>query len=221
MSHLRGNGATPGAYPNEQDASTLWYHDHAMGITRLNILAGLFGILTITDAADQAHNLPGGAFDIPLVLYDRTLDRNGQLLYPVSGAPGAPFVSEFYGNAIICNGKLFPCLDVQPRKYRFRLLNAANSSHFQLTLSGNRPFHQIASDLGLLASPVELSTLVLFPGERAEVVIDFSGLAGRGPLCVALPSARARGQRDDAPLRGHQSSLDSNCFNMRASAKCR
>lgn len=164
-------------YPNEQEASTLWYHDHAMGITRLNIFAGLFGMLII--AGDQSESLPSGEFDIPLALYDRTLDRDGQLLYPVSETSGAPFVSEFYGNAVLCNGKLFPYLDVQPRKYRFRLLNAANTSHFQLTLSGNRSFHQIASDLGLLAAPVELSTLVLFPGERAEVVIDFSGREGR------------------------------------------
>jgi spore coat protein A, manganese oxidase len=165
-------------YPNEQDASTLWYHDHAMGITRLNIFAGLFGAFIIKDAAEQALNLPSGVFDIPLVLYDRTLDRDGQLLYPVSATPGAPFVSEFHGNALICNGKLFPYLEVQPRKYRFRLLNAANGSFFHLTLAGNRAFHQIGTDLGFLAAPVELRTLVLFPAERAEVVIDFAGLGG-------------------------------------------
>ena len=175
--HIPGQSRTV-YYPNEQDASTLWYHDHAMGITRLNIFAGLFGAFIIKDAAEQALNLPGGAFDIPLVLYDRTLDRDGQLLYPVSATAGAPFVSEFYGNALICNGKLFPYLEVQPRKYRFRLLNAANGSFFQLTLAGNRIFHQIGTDLGLLAAPVELRTLVLFPAERAEVVIDFAGLEG-------------------------------------------
>jgi spore coat protein A len=166
-------------YPNEQDAATLWYHDHAMGITRLNLFAGLFGILTIADPTEQALNLPGGAFDIPLILYDRTLDRDGQLSYPVSDTPGAPFVSEFHGDAIVCNGKLFPYLDVQPRKYRFRILNAANSSHFQLALSGNRPLTQVGSDQGLLAAPVQINTLTLFPAERAEVIIDFSGMAGR------------------------------------------
>jgi spore coat protein A len=166
-------------YPNEQEASTLWYHDHAMGITRLNIFAGLFGAFIIRDAAEQALNLPAGAFDIPLVIYDRTLDRDGQLLYPVSATPGAPFVSEFYGNAIVCNGKIYPYLEVQPRRYRFRLLNAANGRFFHLTLSGNRPFHQVGSDLGLLQSPVELRTLVLFPAERGEVIIDFTGLEGQ------------------------------------------
>src|SRR6266702_1185045 len=166
-------------YPNEQEASTLWYHDHAMGITRLNIFAGLFGAFIIRDTAEQALNLPTGAFDIPLVIYDRTLDRDGQLLYPVSVTPGAPFVSEFYGNAIVCNGKIYPYLEVQPRRYRFRLLNAANGRFFHLTLSGNRPFHQVGSDLGLLQSPVELRTLVLFPAERGEVIIDFTGLEGQ------------------------------------------
>jgi len=166
-------------YPNEQDASTLWYHDHAMGITRLNIFAGLFGAFIIRDPAEQALNLPAGAFDIPIVLYDRTLDRDGQLLYPVSATPGAPFVSEFYGNAIVCNGKIFPYLEVQPRRYRFRLLNAANGRHFNLTLTGSRPLHQIGSDLGLLQSPVELRSLVLFPAERGEVIIDFTGLDGQ------------------------------------------
>ena len=166
-------------YPNEQDASTLWYHDHAMGITRLNVFAGLFGAFIIRDPVEQALNLPGGDFDIPIVLYDRTLDRDGQLLYPVSATPGAPFVSEFYGNAIVCNGKIFPYLEVQPRRYRFRLVNVANGRFFHLSLTGNRPFHQIASDLGLLQSPVELRSLVLFPAERGEVVIDFAGLEGQ------------------------------------------
>jgi spore coat protein A len=166
-------------YPNEQDASTLWYHDHAMGITRLNVFAGLFGTFIIRDPAEQALNLPGGAFDIPIVLYDRTLDRDGQLLYPVSATPGAPFVSELYGNAIVCNGKIFPYLEVQPRRYRFRLLNAANGRYFNLTLTGNRPFDQIGSDLGLLQSPVELRSLVLFPAERGEVSIDFTGRDGQ------------------------------------------
>ena len=166
-------------YPNEQDASTLWYHDHAMGITRLNVFAGLFGAFIIRDAAEQALNLPGGPFDIPIVLYDRKLDSEGQLLYPVSATPGAPFVSEFYGNAIVCNGKIFPYLEVQPRRYRFRLVNTANGRFFHLSLTGNRPFHQIGSDLGLLQSPVELRNLVLFPAERGDVIVDFTGLDGQ------------------------------------------
>jgi spore coat protein A, manganese oxidase len=166
-------------YPNEQDAATLWYHDHAMGITRLNVFAGLFGMFIIRDEAEQALDLPDGSCDIPLVIYDRTLDREGQLLYPVSAAPNAPFVAEFFGNAVVCNGKIYPYLEVQARPYRFRLLNAANGRSFHLTLSGNRAFQQIGSDAGLLQSPVEVRTLVLFPAERADVIVDFSGLEGQ------------------------------------------
>jgi spore coat protein A len=165
-------------YPNEQDAATLWYHDHAMGITRLNMFAGLFGVFIIRDAVEEALNLPSGPYDIPIVIYDRTLDHDGQLLYPVAVTPGSPFVSEFYGNTVLCNGKIHPYLDVQPRKYRLRLLNTANARFFHLTL-GDRAFHQVGSDLGLLAGPVELRGLVLYPAERADVVVDFAGLEGR------------------------------------------
>jgi spore coat protein A, manganese oxidase len=196
VAHVHGAKAPPGSdgypeswhtpgqsrmfyYPNEQDAATLWYHDHAMGITRLNIFAGLMGTFIIRDDVEDALNLPGGAYDIPLVIYDRTLDSDGQLFYPVSGTPGAPFVSEFYGNAIVCNGKICPYLDVEPRKYRFRLLNAANARFFHLTLSGERAIHQIGSDQGLLPAPVEMSDLVLFPAERADIVVDFAGLEGQ------------------------------------------
>ena len=101
------------------------------------------------------------------------------LMYERYRDPKAPFVSEFYGNAVVCNGKLYPYLDVQPRKYRFRLLNASNGRFFHLTLSDNRPFHQVGSDLGLLQSPVDVQTLIMFPAERAEVVVDFSGLEGQ------------------------------------------
>jgi spore coat protein A, manganese oxidase len=166
-------------YPNEQDAAMLWYHDHAMGITRLNNFAGLFGTFIVRDAVEEALNLPSGAYEIPLIIYDRTLDRDGQLLYPVSATPGAPFVSEFYGNAVVCNGKIYPYFTVQPRKYRVRLLNAANTRFFHLTLAENRAFHQIGSDGGLLAEPLEMRSLVLFPAERADLVIDFAGLEGK------------------------------------------
>jgi len=202
-------------YPNRQEAATLWYHDHAMGITRLNIFAGLFGTFIIRDAAERELNLPDGPCDMPIVIYDRALDRQGQLLYPVSSAPDAPFVSEFYGNSIVCNGKIFPYLDVEPRRYRFRLLNAANGRFFHLSLSENRPFHQIASDVGLLSSPVELRTVVLFPAERAEVIVDFAGLEGQEVLLrndsdgilqfrVAQATA-ARSSRRTQPLPGRQS----------------
>ena len=166
-------------YPNRQDAATLWYHDHAMGITRLNVFAGLFGFFLVRDDVEDALNLPRGAREVPLVLYDRLFDHDGQLLYPVSKDPAAPWVAECYGNAPLCNGKLFPYLDVQPRRYRLRLLNAANTRFFHLTLSGGRRFEQVGSDQGLLPAPAVVNSLTLFPGERADVLVDFSALQGQ------------------------------------------
>jgi spore coat protein A len=166
-------------YPNRQDATLLWYHDHAMGIERLNQYAGLFGAFVIRDPVEDALELPGGAYEIPLIIFDRLLDENGQLYYPVSGVPDAPWVSEVYGDAVLVNGKLYPYLDVEPRPYRFRLLNASNARFYYLALSDDRPFHIIGTDQGLLPAPVQLSRLTLAPAERADLIIDFSGLAGR------------------------------------------
>jgi spore coat protein A, manganese oxidase len=165
-------------YPNHQDAAMLWYHDHAMGINRLNIYAGLAGLFIVRDEVEAALNLPSGKFEIPLVLCDRLLDREHQLYYPDSGIPGAPWIPEVYGNAILANGKLFPYLDVEPRKYRVRVLNAANSRFFLLSLGSGGSFHQIGTDLGLLPAPVELKSLLLYPAERADLIFDFSGHAG-------------------------------------------
>jgi spore coat protein A len=165
-------------YPNRQDAAMLWYHDHAMGINRLNIYAGLAGLFIVRDDAEAALNLPSGKFEIPLVLCDRLLDRDHQLYYPDSGIPGAPWIPEVYGNVILANGKIFPYLDVEPRMYRVRVLNAANSRFFSLSLGSGGSFHQIGTDLGLLPAPVELKSLLLYPAERADLIFDFSGHAG-------------------------------------------
>jgi len=170
-------------YPNQQDAAMLWYHDHTLGINRLNVYAGLVGTFMIRDSVEDALNLPKGKYEIPLVLYDRLLTKDGQLLYPVSADPEAPWVPEVFGNAILANGKLFPYLEVEPRKYRLRVLNASNSRFYHLSLSsgsanaianGQIGMNQIGTDQGLLPSPVPLKTLVIAPGERADLVVDFS-----------------------------------------------
>jgi spore coat protein A len=165
-------------YPNHQDAAALWYHDHAMGITRLNIYAGLFGFFLVRDDFEDGLNLPKGKYEIPLTMYDRSFDQQGQLFYPVSGDPDSPWVPEVFGDGILVNGKLFPYLEVEPRKYRFRLLNAANGRFFHLTFSNGLEFHQIGTDLGLLPAPVGMKSLLIAPGERADLVVDFSGHAG-------------------------------------------
>lgn len=166
-------------YPNAQDGATLWYHDHAMGITRLNIYAGLLGAYLIEDDAEASLQLPSGECDLPLILCDRLIAKDGQLYYPVSDDPDAPWVSECNGNAILCNGKLYPFFEVEPRRYRLRLVNAANTRFYEMSLSAGLSFTQIASDQGLLAAPVSRQRVTLYPAERADVVIDFSGMDGK------------------------------------------
>ena len=189
---------TPGtsarySYPNSQQAATLWYHDHAVGITRLNVYAGLSGFFLLRDEDERKMDLPSGNFEVPLLLQDRNLDDMGQLIYSPTNEDGlklAPGVwaPEFFGNLPVVNGAIYPHLDVEPRRYRFRLLNGANSRFFNLYFNlARKPtdipslitFHQIGTDGGFLPSQVELKKLLLGPAERADLIVDFSGLEGK------------------------------------------
>ena len=173
---------TPGAtahyvYPNDQQAATLWYHDHALGITRLNVYTGLSGLYLLRDEQERNMSLPSGDYEVPLVLQDRTLDAQGQLVYAPTfddGQPPAPggWAPEFFGNLPVVNGALYPYLEVEPRAYRFRILSGANSRFFNLYLNlAESPddiphlvgFHQIGSDGGFLAKPTPLQKLLLVP----------------------------------------------------------
>jgi spore coat protein A, manganese oxidase len=160
-------------YPNEQDAALLWYHDHAMGINRLNIYAGLAGLFVIRDPHELGLRLPAGKFEIPLVLCDRDLRLDGQLSYPVSADPERPWVPEVFGALQLVNGKIFPYLEVEPRRYRLRVLNAANGRFYRLSVPGGVQVHQIGSDQGLLPAPVSVGHVQLAPAERADLVVDF------------------------------------------------
>jgi spore coat protein A, manganese oxidase len=166
-------------YPLRQEAATLWYHDHAMGLNRLNSYAGLFGMFLLRDKFEDSLNLPSGKYEVPLILYDRDFTTSGQLLYDTSGDPEHPWIPEFSADGILINGKLRPFFEVEPRLYRFRLLNTANSRFFNLALSNGQSFHQIGSDQGLLSAPADLKFVSLAPAERADVLIDFSHSAGQ------------------------------------------
>jgi spore coat protein A len=173
-------------YPNQQEAVSLFYHDHAMGITRLNAAAGLMGLYLLRNEFEDELNLPKGRYEIPLVIFDRSFRPDGQIYYPVSGKPGAPWVSEYYGSAILVNAKIFPYQEVEPRRYRLRLLNASNGSFYKLSFSPEATvrsealaFYQIGSEQGFLSAPAETNILILGPGERADIVLDFSGHAGK------------------------------------------
>jgi spore coat protein A, manganese oxidase len=172
-------------YPNRQDAALLFYHDHTMGIHRLNLYAGLMGLFLIRDEVEDSLNLPSGKYEIPLLLCDRFLLPNGQLDYPVSPNPKSPWVPEVYGDAMLINGKLAPFLEVAPRLYRFRVLNGANTRFFRLSVqhtSGAPELHVIGSDQGLLSAPVTQKRIELAPAERTDFLLDFSPFAGQNLL---------------------------------------
>jgi FtsP/CotA-like multicopper oxidase with cupredoxin domain len=155
-------------YPNAQQPATIWYHDHALGITRLNVYMGLAGFYLIRDAEEAALGLPAGEFEIPLAIQDRKFHLDGSLSYPEL------WEDHFFGDHILVNGKVWPYLEVKQGRYRFRLLNGSGSRAYRLALSNGAPFHQIGTDGGLLPAPVEIHETTLLPGERADVVIDFS-----------------------------------------------
>ncbi len=195
VTHLHGAKAPPGSdgypdawyvpgksavyhYPNHQDAATLWYHDHALGITRLNIYAGMVGLFVIRDDFEDGLDLPKGKYEIPIILFDRSFDHDCQLFYPVSGDPKSPWMPEVFGDAILVNGRMYPYLEVEARKYRFRVINVANGRFMHLTFSNGQQFHQIGTDLGLLSAPVPLKGLLLAPAERADLIVDFADHAG-------------------------------------------
>lgn len=188
-------------YDNNQQAATLWYHDHALGITRLNVYAGLAGFYILRDDVDTGTpddpltladenplNLPVGPYEVPLVIQDRMFTEDGELYYPsepeIAGAPDPSVLPEFFGDFILVNGVTWPVLDVEPRPYRFRMLNGSDSRFYDLAVSGGSgsfgpEIRQIGTDDGLLYQPVSLNRLTLGPGERADVIIDFAAFAGQ------------------------------------------
>jgi len=180
-------------YPNHQRAATLWYHDHALGITRLNNYAGLSGFYLLRDEEEQKLNLPSGPHELCLVVQDRVLDEKSQLVYRPTNDDGTPLPPgtwgpAFFGNVPVVNGAIYPYLDVEPRLYRLRLLNASNSRfynfYFNLAKSPYDipsivPFYQIGSDGGLLPRSVKLQKLLLGPAERADLLLDLSVAQGK------------------------------------------
>ncbi|RPB06988.1 hypothetical protein P167DRAFT_609751 [Morchella conica CCBAS932] len=166
-------------YPNTQSARTLWYHDHAMGITALNAYSGQAGFYILEDAALEASlDLPRGSYDIPLMLNSKRYTSTGNITNE-----SAETIST-YGDTPSVNGQILPHFVVEPRKYRFRVLNAAASRTFNLTLNvdatrENKKFHVVGSDAGFMSKSVETESLVVAMAERWEIVIDFANLAGQ------------------------------------------
>jgi spore coat protein A len=154
-------------YPNEQRAATLWYHDHAMGITRLNVYMGLAGFYLLRDDEEAALALPHGDHEIPIVIQDRSFNPDGSLRYP------AEFEESFFGDNLVVNGKVSPFLHVDHGSYRFRLLNGSTSRTYTLALSNGYYFYLVGNDGGLLPESYPTHSLTLMPGERADIVVEF------------------------------------------------
>ncbi len=203
-------------YDNSEDATLLWYHDHTMGMTRLNNYAGLVGMYTVTDETEQsliaAHRLPPAARTLLLAVADKLFTSEGELYFPgvhgqptsgVSIEPGWPNptqLHEFWGTVIIVNGTAWPKKRVMPAQYRLRLLNAADTRTFVFTFSNGMKFKKIGSGGGFLEKAASVTHLVLAPAQRADVLVDFRGLAGQAVVLQnAGPDVLFKGyvDRDD------------------------
>jgi len=243
-------------YNNQQEATTLWFHDHALGITRLNVYSGLAGFYLLRDSRDTGLSnnpigLPAGPYEQELMIQDRQFDTNGQILFPdgtppdnptgINGPPPNPdihpfWIPEFFGDVQTVNGKSWPYFRVEPRRYRLRIVNASNARFLQMQLvnqSTQAPgpaIWQIGSDGGLLNAPVKLDDpanpnglkLLLAPAERADVIIDFAGQAGKKFILTTTavapfpsgdpPDPNTNGQimqfRVDLPLQGRDTSFN-------------
>ncbi len=166
-----GSQAPLYTYPNDQLATTLWYHDHALGLTRLNVHMGLAAFYLIRDSVEDALAIPRGEYEIPLMIMDRSFNGDGSIRY------NPAFADTFFGDTILVNGKVWPFLNVKRTKYRFRIVNASGTRTFTLALSNGATMQQIGSDGGLLASPAPVTSITIQPSERADVVIDFAALS--------------------------------------------
>jgi spore coat protein A len=204
-------GAAVFQYSNDQRPATLWFHDHSLGMTRLNVYAGPAGFYLVRGGSSDlpAEILPGPApklgdvpetkyYEIPIAIQDRSFNHDASLFYPPSreffdgfNGPYIPdsdisplFNPEFFGNTMVVNGRSWPVLQVEPRRYRFRFLNGCNSRFLILKITTDPlarrparpalPFWQIGTEGGFLPAPVQLDQLLMGLAERADVIVDFS-----------------------------------------------
>jgi spore coat protein A len=167
-----GDNSMPGqwkdyVYPNSCEARTLWYHDHGVHHTAENVYMGLAAQYHLTDAVEAALPIPKGDYDVPLMLGDAAFAENGALLWDDNSHSG------IYGDVILVNGVPWPKMQVEQRKYRFRVLNASVARGYRLKLSNGQPFQVIATDGGLMAAPQTVTQITVGMAERYEIVIDF------------------------------------------------
>ncbi len=179
--------------PIRQQACTSWYHPHTHGRTGKQVYNGLAGFLIIDDENSDDLPLPAtyGVDDIPVVVQDRVLNGSGRLVYSLENADQE---NGFLGETITVNGISDPLLEVPAGLVRLRLLNGSNARFYRFRFDDDRMFHKIATDGGFLETPVPLTELIMLPGERNEIVVDFS--SGRPAMLVSGPTESFDGRRD-------------------------
>ncbi|WP_019201830.1 multicopper oxidase family protein [Tsukamurella sp. 1534] len=180
MINWRNGGVQRNRYRIRHEAGTLWYHDHAMGITRLNVQAGLAGGYYVRDDLDTGRpgnplGLPAGEYEIPLLIQDLMINPDGSP-QPKMVTPFPPGYDQqgLMGDVAVVNGTAWPRLDVRRTVYRLRIVIAANTRTYRLGLDS--PGHDltvIGGDQGLLNEPVDADTVKLGPGERIDLLVDF------------------------------------------------
>lgn len=196
-------------YPNilagfdeRETLTTLWYHDHRLDFTATNVYAGLTGFYLLFDELDSnnerdrnplAFRLPSGKYDVPLILHDVQFDQNGQVVWDFfNPEPTNDLPSELYttngmlGDRFTVNRIIQPYFQVEPRKYRFRVLNGGPSRFYELILRADTSsrhraksverFYVISNDGNLLPEPLETDHITIGVAQRHDIIVDFSGL---------------------------------------------
>ena len=154
-----------------QRAGLSWYHPHPHEMTGKQVFQGLAGLFIINDAEESALNLPSGQFELPLVIQDKRITNNGITYNPAM----EEVMAGFMGESIVVNGVYSPYTEVATRYYRLRILNGSNARVYNLAFSNNADMAIIGNDGGLLKNPVTAKEILIAPGERLDVLINFAG----------------------------------------------
>jgi spore coat protein A, manganese oxidase len=211
-------------YLNDQPAALMWYHDHTMGATRFKPYLGLAAAYLIVDDVDNGSTItvngPGkdkkgklikhvqkvpagyGQYHLPLVIQDKQFNADGTLFYPTEASlTHDKWVPEFFGDTPVINGKAYPYLDAEPRRYRLRLLNGSQARFYNLHFNDGQEdltFYVIGSEGGLLPAPAAKTSLLVAPGERFDVIVDFTGIQ-LGSTVMMINDANAPYPDGDLP----------------------
>ncbi len=151
-------------------AATYWYHPHLHHMTNMHVQMGIAGMIIVRDTVEAMLNLPRtyGYDDIPLIIQTKGFDEMNQIV-----------IETALDTTVMVNATINPFVQLPAQVVRLRLLNGSSERMYNLGLTNNLAFQLIATDGGLLNAPVQLTRLKLAPGERAEILVDLSGLNGQ------------------------------------------